>query len=374
MSDPHYIVVGTGWAGATFAHRVAKHGKRCLLVEKRSHIGGNAYTERKNGIDIHKYGLHAFHTNNKEIWDFVTQFGEFNNYHHLVRAHWEGKVYPLPINLTTFQMLWGAVAPGQAREMVEDRVVTRPGPFEDFGSIEQWCLRHIGPELYNIFVRGYTTKQWNRNPNELPESIIRRLPVRYTYKEGYFDDLYQGIPVDGYTEIFARMLEGMDVIYDIDFIKERSTLKQLYPTSKIVYTGPIDDLYHGDLGRLEYRSLRFDHQYLRDEEDYQGVAQMNYLSEDVPFTRIIEHKHMNLREDQRGTWITREYPQSFTGSNEPYYPVGTHEMNALANRYIERAKNDEVIPLGRLATYRYWNMDQVIAQALSVADRVLRHA
>ena len=360
-----YLIVGAGLFGSIFAHEMKKKGYSCLVIDKRNHIGGNCYTRKERGIDIHQYGPHIFHTNNKEIWDYINQFGEFNSFITKPKAFYKGKIYSLPINLMTLYQIYGVTNPQEAiakiNEVKED--ISNPK------NLEEWVLANVGKDIYEILIRGYTKKQWQRDPKNLPASIIKRLPVRYTFDENYFNDQYQGIPIDGYTALFEKMLDGIPVELETDFFK----IKDKYKVSKIVYTGCIDQYFDYIYGKLDYRSLRFE-QNVYEMNDFQGNAIINYTEESVPYTRIIEHKHFNLISSKSAdfTCITKEYPADWGEDSDPYYPINDEKNTELYKKYKELAKNEKnVIFAGRLGSYRYFDMHQVVGQALELSKKEL---
>jgi UDP-galactopyranose mutase len=353
-----YLVVGAGLFGATFSRLMTDVGKRCMVIDKRKHIGGNVYTENINGIDVHKYGPHIFHTSNDEIWDFVNKFTKFNSYTHRVKAFNNGKFYTLPFNLKTFNEISNIRSVEQLRGMID--VWNKEPSSKD--SLESWAKSQVGKEVYNILIKGYTEKQWGKSATELPSSIIKRLPIRFDFEDNYFNDKYQGIPINGYTQMIRNLLDGIPVLLNTSYDHELS--KQ---AKKVVYTGPIDEFFFHEFGKLEYRSLDF----LEEEYPtniYQGCAQINYTNSAVPYTRIIEHKHFNpeRRDKQEFTVITREYPVK---TGDPYYPINDDVNNSLYKKYREKAKEQrpDVIFAGRLGNYQYYDMHQVIGQAMKVA-------
>ncbi len=362
-----YLIVGSGLFGATCAYELTRAGKKCLVVEKRDHIGGNVYTENIEGINVHKYGAHIFHTSDKEIWEYINRFAEFNNYVNTVIARYEKETYNLPFNMNTFVRLWEDVfTPEDAQKKIEQE---RKAFFvESPENLEQQAINLVGKTIYEKLIKGYTEKQWGKPCNELPPFIIKRLPVRFTFNNNYFNDRYQGIPIGGYTQIIEKMLEGVEVRTGVDFIKDRATLAPL--ADKIIYTGAIDEYFNYQFGRLEYRSLRFETEVL-DKKDYQGNAVINYTEYEVPFTRIIEHKHFEFG-DQEKTVITREYPLAFSADKEPYYPVNDEKNNALYAKYAQlAAQDDKVLFGGRLGGYKYMDMHQILRLALDLVEREL---
>ncbi len=361
-----YLIVGSGLFGAVFAYQVKKMGKKVLIVEKRDHIAGNVFTENISGIDVHRYGAHIFHTKNKIIWDFVNQFATFNNYINCPVANYKGQIYNLPFNMNTFNKLWGVVTPLEAKEeiarQIKDLNIGEPK------NLEEQALKLVGVDVYNKLIKGYTEKQWGRDCTDLPSFIIKRLPLRFTYDNNYFNDPYQGIPIGGYTLLVEKMLEGIEVLTNtdyFDFIKNKGNI-----ANKTVFTGMIDRYFDYCFGELEYRSVRFETEEIKT-DNYQGVAVMNYTERQVPYTRIIEHKHFAFGE-QENTIISREYPAEWEKGTEPYYPVNNERNNALYQKYKERAESEaSVIFGGRLGQYAYFDMDKVIESALNIAEKEL---
>ena len=356
-----YLIVGAGPFGAVFAYEAKKRGKRVLVIDKRSHTGGNMYCEKVEGINVHKYGAHIFHTSNKEVWDYVNQFCTFNNYINSPIANYKDEIYNLPFNMNTFNKLWGVVTPQEAKEKIENQVkesnITEPK------NLEEQAISLVGKDIYEKLIKGYTEKQWGRRCTELPAFIIKRLPVRYTYDNNYFNDKYQGIPEGGYNVIFDKLLEGIDVELNVDFFDKKRELLQ--KADKIVFTGMIDQYFDYQYGVLEYRSLRFEHETL-DEENHQGNAVVNYNEREVPYTRIIEHKHFEFGKQPK-TVITREYPAEWKQGDEPYYPVNNEKNAEIFKKYQELAQKEEnVIFGGRLADYKYYDMHNVMERALEV--------
>lgn len=361
-----YLIVGAGLFGAVFAHEVNKRGKKVLVIDKRSHIGGNIYTENVEGISVHKYGAHIFHTSDKEVWDYINQFASFNNFINSPLAKYKDQVYNLPFNMNTFHQMWGVVTPKEAKEKIENQIfeakITEPK------NLKEQAISLVGWDIYEKLIKGYTEKQWGKSATLLPPFIIKRLPVRFTYDNNYFNDCYQGIPIGGYTQIIEKMLRGIEVRLNTDFLKQRTEYEAIAKT--IVFTGRIDEYYDDCFGKLEYRSLRFETEIL-DEENYQGNAVVNYTEYEIPYTRIIEHKHFEFG-CQNGNYnpktiITREYPENRDKEKEPYYPVNDEKNNALYQKYRELSQNQKkVIFGGRLGRYEYMDMHQVIKEALKV--------
>ena len=360
-----YLIVGAGLYGAVFAHEAKKKGKNCLVIDKRDHIAGNIYCEEIEGINVHKYGAHIFHTSNKKIWEYINQFAEFNNYINSPVAVYKDELYNLPFNMNTFSKMWNIRTPQEAKEKIAEQVaetgITEPKNLEEQG------LSLVGKDVFEKLVKGYTEKQWGRDCKDLPAFIIKRLPVRFTYDNNYFNDRFQGIPMGGYTKIVEKMLDGIDVKTNTDyfaFIKENPDIAE-----KTVFTGMIDEYYDYKLGALEYRSVRFETETL-DCENYQGNAVVNYTEREVPYTRIIEHKHFEFGKQEK-TVISREYSSEWKVGDEPYYPVNDEKNGALYARYQElAAQEDKVIFGGRLGAYRYYDMDKVIEAALELVFNI----
>ena len=363
FSSPKYdlLVVGAGLFGAVVAYRAHKAGKSVLVIEKRSHIGGNCYCEEREGIFVHKYGAHIFHTSNKEVWDFVNHFVEFKPFVHSPLANYKGEIYPLPFNLNTFEKLWGVATAEEAQAKIEEQRLHLEG---EPRNLEEQALSLVGRDVYEKLIKGYTEKQWGRRCEELPAWIIRRLPLRFERNNNYFNDTYQGIPVGGYNPLVEGLLEGIEVRLDTDYFASREEFDAL--AEKVVYTGELDRFYNYQFGALEYRSLRFEEEQLAT-ADYQGVAVMNYTDCETPFTRIIEHKHFDNR-GTSSTIITREYSTEWSEGAEPYYPINNERNTSLYAKYRALADAESKYLFGgRLADYRYYDMHQVIEQALSLS-------
>lgn len=358
-----YIIVGTGLFGAVFAHEMTQKGKHCLLVDKRAYAGGNIYCERQEGIDLHRYGAHIFHTSDREIWDYVNQFVSFNQYVNSPMANYKGELYNLPFNMNTFHAMWGVITPDEAAARIAEQRASVQGTPRN---LAEQAISLVGTDIFEKLIRGYTEKQWGRSCNDLPAFIIKRLPVRYTYDNNYFNDRYQGIPLEGYNTLIDKLLAGCDVLLNQDFFADRESLLQ--QAVKVVYTGPIDAYFDYSLGELEYRGLRFETERLS-VENYQGVAVMNFTDHEVPYTRIIEHKHFTFGK-QPVTYITKEYPSAWHRGEEAYYPVNDSCNQGLYARYKQLAVQEKnVIFGGRLAEYKYYNMDQVVKSALECVKR-----
>lgn len=363
MEKYDYILVGAGLFSAVFAYEARKRGKKCLVVEKRDHIGGNIYCEDIKGIPVHKYGAHIFHTSNKRVWDFVNELAEFNRFTNSPLANYKGEIYNLPFNMNTFHKMWGTVTPKEAMEKIEEQRAEAP---KEPGNLEEQAIRLVGRDIYEKLIKGYTEKQWGRDCKELPSFIIKRLPVRYTYDNNYFNDPYQGIPIGGYNVLVERLFEGCEIELSSDYLRNKEHYDSL--GKKTVYTGMIDDYFGHLYGKLEYRSLKFDTEVLNT-ENYQGVAVVNYTEREVPYTRIIEHKHFDFG-TQPDTVITREYPVDWKEGLEPYYPVNDGRNQALYQKYALLAEQEAgVIFGGRLAEYKYYDMDKVIESALSAVGK-----
>ncbi|GIO87098.1 UDP-galactopyranose mutase [Paenibacillus faecis] len=359
-----YLIVGAGLFGAVFAYEAGRRGKTCLVIDKRDHIGGNVYTEEIEGIQVHKYGAHIFHTNSQTIWDYVNRFAEFNRYTNSPIANYKGEIYNLPFNMNTFNKLWGVASPKEARQKIEEQRlaagITEPQ------NLEEQAISLVGTDIYEKLIKGYTEKQWGRSARELPAFIIKRLPVRFTYDNNYFNDRYQGIPVGGYRAIIEKMLAGADIELNVDFFAARDEL--MHRAKKIVYTGMIDQYYNYRYGVLEYRSLHFETKVL-DESNFQGNAVVNYTDRETPYTRIIEHKHFEFGTQDK-TVITEEYPKEWKPGDEPYYPINNEKNNEIYQKYKALADAErDVIFGGRLATYKYYDMHQVIGAALTAVER-----
>ncbi len=361
-----YLIVGSGLFGAVFAYEAKKRGKRCLVIEKRSHVGGNIYTEEIEGIQVHRYGAHIFHTSNKEVWDYVGQFAEFNRYTNSPVAYYKGKIYNLPFNMNTFNQMWGVVTPEEARLKIEEQ--KKLYGTEVPSNLEEQAINLVGKDIYERLVKGYTEKQWGRRATELPPEIIKRLPVRFTFDNNYFNDLYQGIPVGGYTRIIEKMLEGTKVCLNADYLDGRGRYREL--AEKVIYTGPIDAYFDYRYGELEYRAVRFETEIL-DVDNYQGNAVLNYTEYEIPYTRIIEHKHFEFG-SQPKTVISREYPIEWRKGGEPYYPINNERNNTLYQKYEDMAKKEKGIVFGgRLGKYRYYDMHHIVEEALQCAKSMM---
>lgn len=356
-----YLIVGAGLFGSIFAHEAQKIGKKCLVIEKRNHIGGNIYTENINGINIHKYGAHIFHTSNKKTWDYMNQFSEFNNFINSPMAIYKNEIYNLPFNMNTFSKLWGIKTPNEAKEIIEKQI--NNSKINEPKNLEEYAINLVGNDIYEKLIKGYTEKQWGRLCNQLPTSIIKRIPLRFTYDNNYFSDRYQGIPIGGYTKVIENMLANVDVLVNTNYFEFIKNTK--YSFDKTIYTGPIDEFFGYSFGNLEYRSLKFETKKL-DIEDYQGNAVINYTGEEVGYTRIIEHKHFEFA-DVGNTVITYEYPMEWQEGMEQYYPINDEKNNELYMKYYELSmERKDIIFGGRLGEYKYYDMDKVVEVALKL--------
>lgn len=366
-----YLVVGAGLFGAIFAHEAKKTGKKVLVIDRRNHLAGNIFTKEVEGIQVHEYGAHIFHTSNKEVWDYMQQFAEFNRYRNAPVARYKDELYNMPFNMNTFSKMWNITTPQEAKDKIAEQI--REAGITEPKNLEEQAISLVGRDIYEKLVKGYTEKQWGRRATELPAFIIKRLPVRFVYDNNYFNDKYQGIPIGGYTQIVEKMLEGIEVRLSTDFFENRDALEA--SAEKIVFTGMIDEYFDYCFGELEYRSLRFETEEL-DVENYQGNAVVNYTEYEIPYTRIIEHKHFEFGcqdgEVIPKTIITREYPVPWKKGDEPYYPMNDEKNNELYAKYEELAKKEEkVIFGGRLGMYKYFDMHHVVAEALMCAKAEL---
>ena len=366
MKKYDYLIVGAGLYGAVFAHEATKKGKKCLVIDKRNHIAGNIYTYETEGINVHQYGAHIFHTNNRQVWEYVNSFAEFNRYTNSPVANYKGEIYNLPFNMNTFNKMWGVITPDEARAKIQQQRaeagITEPK------NLEEQAISLVGTDIYEKLIKGYTGKQWGRPCTELPAFIIKRLPVRFTYDNNYFNALYQGIPVGGYTQMVANMLGDVELRLETDYFDNKAEFDAM--AGKIVYTGPVDAYFDYRLGALQYRSVRFETETL-DTDNYQGNAVVNYTDSETPYTRIIEHKHFEFG-TQPKTVISREYSAEWKQGDEPYYPVNDDKNGQLYQQYKQLAdKEENVIFGGRLGEYKYYDMDKVIEVALEVAAKEL---
>lgn len=367
----NYLIVGSGLYGATIAQQAKKAGKSVLVIDKRPNVGGNIYTEKVEGINVHKYGAHIFHTNNKEVWDYVTSFVDFNRFTNSPVANYKGELYSMPFNMYTFNKMWGVVTPEEAAAKIEEQKKEITGEPKN---LEEQAISLVGRDIYEKLVKGYTEKQWGRDCRDLPAFIIKRLPVRLTFDNNYFNALYQGIPIGGYTKLIEKMLEGIEVRLNVDYLENKEELDKL--AEKVIYTGPIDAYFDYKLGTLEYRSVRFENEIL-DKPNFQGNAAVNYTDRETPWTRIIEHKWFEFGKDENGndlpkTVISREYSSEWKLGDEPYYPVNDAKNSALYEQYKTLAEaEDNVIFGGRLGEYKYYDMDKTIEVALAMAKKEL---
>lgn len=367
----NYLIVGSGLYGATIAQQAKKAGKSVLVIDKRPNVGGNIYTEKVEGINVHKYGAHIFHTNNKEVWDYVTSFVDFNRFTNSPVANYKGELYSMPFNMYTFNKMWGVVTPEEAAAKIEEQKKEITGEPKN---LEEQAISLVGRDIYEKLVKGYTEKQWGRDCKDLPAFIIKRLPVRLTFDNNYFNALYQGIPIGGYTKLIEKMLEGIEVRLNVDYLENKEELDKL--AEKVIYTGPIDAYFNYKLGTLEYRSVRFENEIL-DKPNFQGNATVNYTDRETPWTRIIEHKWFEFGKDENGndlpkTVISREYSSEWKLGDEPYYPVNDAKNSTLYEQYKALAEaEDNVIFGGRLGEYKYYDMDKTIEVALAAAKKEL---
>ena len=359
-----YLIVGSGLFGSVFAYEAKRRGKKCLVLEKRDHVGGNIYTYSADGINIHKYGAHIFHTSDEKVWKYINQFANFNNFINSPIANYKGEIYNLPFNMNTFSKMWNIITPKEAEEIISNQRKEITGEIDN---LEKQAISLVGRDIYEKLIKGYTEKQWGRECKDLPPEIIRRLPVRYTYDNNYFNDRYQGIPEGGYTQIINTLLEGIEVITNVDFNKDREKYKN--KAKKILYTGALDEYFDFSLGHLQYRSERFEIERL-EQSNYQGVAVVNYTEREVPYTRIIEHKHFE-KSPSSVTYISREYPVDYAETGEPYYPINDSVNMSLYNKYKALAsKEDNLIIGGRLGQYAYYDMDKTLISVLKLVDEV----
>lgn len=360
----NYLIIGSGLFGSVLAHQLTKHGYRCLVIDKRPHIGGNVYTEGVNGINVHKYGAHIFHTSNKQVWDFVNSFVEFNRYTNSPVANYKGKLYNLPFNMNTFYQMWGVTTPEQAVARIAQQC--KEAGIINPRNLEEQAISLVGKDIYYTLIKDYTEKQWGRKATELPAFIIKRLPLRFTFDNNYFNDKYQGIPIGGYTQLVEKLLDGVEVRLNTDYFENREYFDSI--ADKIIYTGEIDRFFNYCYGHLEYRTVYFETELLEGVSNYQGNAVVNYTDAATPFTRIIEHKHFEFGQ-QPDTVISKEYSKEWKPGDEPYYPVNDKKNSTLYARYRALAdKQDRVIFGGRLAEYKYYDMHQVIEAALNLSN------
>jgi UDP-galactopyranose mutase len=358
-----FLIVGAGVFGSVCAYELSKIGKKCLVIDKRDTIGGNCYTENVNGIHVHKYGAHIFHTNEKYLWDYINQFAEFKQYTHNVIANYKDEIYSLPFNMLTFNKLWDITTPEEAKNIIE----VQSNHINEPQNLEEQAIKLVGKDIYDKLIKGYTEKQWGKPCNELPKSIIKRLPVRFTWDNNYFNDKYIGMPIGGYTQIFDKMLENTEVWLNKDYFNNRDFYNSL--ANKVIYTGPIDRFFSYQFGKLEYRSLKWETKIL-EKDNFQGVPVMNYTHSDIPYTRILEHKWFDYQ-NQKGTVISYEYPEEYNGHNEPYYPIRNEVNTEIYKKYHELTNSLKTYIFGgRLGNYTYYDMHQVMAQALKKIEEI----
>ena len=366
MRQYDYLIIGAGLFGSVMAEQLVRQGKRCLVIDKRSHVGGNIYTSNVNGITVHQYGAHIFHTNDKEVWEYINSFSDFNRYTNSPIANYKGKLYNLPFNMNTFYQIWGVTTPQEAQCKIEQQ---RTQSDIEPVNLEEQAISLVGRDIYEILIKGYTEKQWGKKATELPPSIIKRIPVRFVFDNNYFNDVYQGIPKQGYTSIIKKMLLGSDVILNTDYFERKDYFDSIAHT--VIYTGEVDRYFNYCYGKLEYRSLLFETIFLKGIANYQGNAVVNYTDCETPYTRIIEHKHFEFG-NQSDTMITKEFPFAFTKDSEPYYPINDERNNYLYSRYARLVRQEKNVYFGgRLAEYKYYNMDQVIRAALNLNRIIL---
>lgn len=360
MKEYDYLIVGTGFFGAICAYELKKSGKKCLVIEKRNHIGGNCHTERKDEINIHTYGPHIFHTSSEDVWKWINQFVSFNDFTLRPVANYKGEIYSLPFNMWTFSKLWDVQLPAEAKAIIKEQ----GKHIEEPQNLEEQAIKLVGKDVYEKLIKGYTAKQWMSDPKTLPSEIIKRLPVRYTYDNNYFNDKYQGIPVGGYTQIFEKLLEGIEVKLGVDYLEDKESWNS--KANQVIYTGAIDAFFDYKFGELEYKTTRFEHKKL-EQANYQGTVMMNFTDIEVPYTRIIEHKHFEETDNDSSTWVTHEYPtEYYARKTEPYYPVNNKVNNDIYEKYKACAESLNDIHFGgRLAEYKYYDMHKVIESALN---------
>jgi UDP-galactopyranose mutase len=360
-----FLIVGSGFFGSICAYELNKIGKKCLVLEKRNHIGGNCFTSNRDGINVHEYGPHIFHTSNEKVWNWINQFVDFNNFTLRPVANYKGQIYSLPFNMWTFSKLWNITSPKEAKEIIE----FQSREIKDPKNLEEQAIKLVGIDVYKKLIKGYTEKQWQKSAKDLPKEIIKRLPVRFTYDNNYFNDKYQGIPIGGYTQIFQKLLKEIDVKLEIDYLKNKKYWDSL--SKNIIYTGPIDSYFNYKFGKLEYKTTDFRHEFIEGNPNFQGTAMMNFTEKKIPFTRIIEHKHFE-NEESGNTWITKEYPKKYEiNSTEPYYPVNDLSNNSRYMEYKRLGEKEKIIFGGRLAEYKYYDMDQVINSALELVEKII---
>jgi UDP-galactopyranose mutase len=362
-----YLIVGAGFYGSICAHELTKSGKKVLVIDKRNHIGGNCYTEKRDGINIHVYGPHIFHTSNEDVWEWINQFVKFNDFTLRPVANYKGDIYSLPFNMWTFSKLWDIVLPSEAKSIIEEQSKDIDEP----QNLEEQAIKLVGRDVYYKLIKGYTEKQWRCDATLLPKEIIKRLPVRFTYDNNYFNDKYQGIPIGGYTQIFEKLLKGVDIKLGVDYLSNKYYYDSI--SDNIIYTGPIDAYFNYEFGELEYKTTEFEH-IKKDMDNYQGVCMMNYTDKDIEYTRIIEHKHFEQTKNDSSTWVSYEYPTEYKAkSSEPYYPVNNNLNNSIYSKYRDKAdKLNNIHFGGRLAEYKYYDMHQVIESALNFIKKEIK--
>lgn len=359
-----YLIVGTGLFGSVFAHEMIKQGKTCLMIEKRSHIGGNIYTENRDGINLHIYGAHIFHTSNERVWEYINNFTTFNNYINSPIANYKGEFYNLPFNMNTFYAMWKAKTPKEVKAIIEEQ---RKEITSEPKNLEEQAISLVGRDIFEKLIKEYTEKQWGKSCKELPADIIKRIPVRYTFDNNYFNHRHQGIPEGGYSQIIEKLTKGADILLNTDYNSDREKFKKM--ADKVLYTGPLDSLFDYSEGYLEYRSVKFDNQRL-EEENHQGVAVINYTDHSVAYTRTIEHKHFESPETNV-TWVSYEYPVDYAETGEPYYPLRDKKNIELHNKYLNKVKEDNSLLIGgRLAEYKYYDMDTTIESVLNLIEEI----
>ena len=364
-----YLIVGAGLYGAVFAHEMTKKGKKCLVIDKRDHIAGNIYTKKWVDIDVHWYGAHIFHTSNRDVWEYINQFCEFNNFVNSPVAVYKDELYNLPFNMNTFSKMWNIKTPSEAKKIIADQIRAESDKVNEPSNLEEQALSLVGRDVYEKLIKGYTEKQWGRDCKDLPAFIIKRLPLRFTYNNNYFNDRFQGIPIGGYIQIIEKMLNGIDIRLNTEYKAFAKNNDRDVTWDKVLYTGMIDEYFDYKLGELEYRSLKFEHELIEGEENYQGNAVVNYTERNIPYTRIIEHKHFDFG-TQPDTIITREYPATWNKGDEPYYPINDERNTNLYQEYAKLAADEKnVIFGGRLGNYRYYDMDKVIEAALTAVEK-----
>lgn len=359
-----FLIVGAGFFGSICAYELTRKGKKCLVLEKRNHIGGNCYTELRDNINVHIYGPHIFHTSNENVWKWINQFVEFNNFKNTPVANYKGEIYSLPFNMWTFSKLWNITTPDEAKAIINEQ----GKEIKDPKNLEEQAIKLVGRDIYEKLIKGYTSKQWLKDPKDLPKEIIKRLPVRFTYDNNYFNDKYQGIPIGGYTQIFSKLLSDVEVMTEVDYLNAKDEFNSL--AKKIIYTGPIDAFFDYKFGELEYKTTKFDHKKIA-KENYQGTAVLNYTDIEVPYTRIIEHKHFE-NSHSNVTWVTWEYPYPYSANKtEPYYPVNDEVNNLKYQQYKNLSESyNEIYFGGRLANYKYYDMHQIIESALTLVENL----